>query len=1212
MHVFSSRSRRFVGSPASIESMEEGTRPAPPPSKPVVSPRLVRKASCIPPALTPMIKSLGLEEEDPEDVFEIQSKEGAGAFGRVFRACYRGEPTRLVALKVIPVALEAGQRGEDIENVRREIQFLRECDHPNVVAFYGAYYKDSALWVAMEYCGGGSVGDVRRHRVLAEDEIAVILRGALHGLAYLHARKKIHRDIKGGNILLTSRGEVKIADFGVSAQLKDTMSRRGTFVGTPYWMSPEMIQDSEYDYKSDIWSLGITMIELADQTPPLFDEHPMRVLIQIPRNPSPLVKEPAKWSPLFTQFLRFCLKKDPMERPSATECLEHAFILGVAHVPFVFADRGKQQELVEATSEVRTETKRGEDHEEGGPLGDDVTLRVPPTRPRPVEAKTKALESVAENKLKIADATQATTEDVDTLVDAIIAATSSGSSASSSSSSDSDEEAEAVAEGFVFRQSMDEAKKEDAEADDDGFELASTVIHKIHAAANTRTISSTPSLRVTIPSSSSTSSSLMPSSSPSPLSRARKLPDHRFPSSPREYSSSRSADPSAPSNPLADIISSHDRVNMLLSSLSKSSVSTLRAQTPVAQPSVFASSDLATALSSLSPSSSVSASASHFIGSPFRVAHQVRVQYNTVDARFEGAPTTATWAPIHKQFGIALTQMRLRSNSTDHVPALLQMLRRELLRRDGLTCKYIYRVSADQSEVQYAKDAINRGAFDASSVTDPHIYASLVKHWLRDLPLPLLGNVTKQDLSSVLNWTQPLGETPVDTKTLINFAKPFGEIHDNVQMLLEKLPVPERSVLLWLVDHMLEVMHQRDVNGMTAQSQAVVMAPNVYRWASATPADAMMISQQVATLLRVLLAWRQRSCGGSLVSPERISGSESSTASSVTSSTTTIRAATVRQALKMSTSGLWTSSEVPSVQQRESTALTVLRRSIAIQDTKEQLESENGGDPPKALAEVIRDLVDKLWSELPSSLHLEDKPPILQTLFTTYQRDVFGLLGQHAKREADRSWATRALQRLEAGKTDEVPTIPLALRQFTRWIRAAQTIDAFISLLNQERIAKDKLDKLQARFPALQNTSVHVLDVDRFSKLVCGRGSALERQLARCTDEATSKMTSPDPESDSDPATTRGEELKRQVWLDGAAQLLHVRAQIDAKVGSTKTTTLLAEEMAEMGACDPAVGNLLMALSSGSCEAFGKSNQHYADEHNHLKAAIMTVLAANR
>lgn len=296
-------------------------------------------------AQIPVLRTLGLEEEDPDEVFDIQSKEGAGAFGRVFRAAYRYNPSKLAALKVIPVALEAGQRGEDIENVRREIQFLRECDHPNVVAFYGAYYKDGALWVAMEYCGGGSVGDVSRYRHVNESEIAVIMRGALYGLAYLHARKKLHRDIKGGNILLTASGQVKIADFGVSAQLRDTMSRRGTFVGTPYWMSPEMIQDSDYDYKSDIWSLGITAIELADQKPPLFDEHPMRVLIQIPRNPSPQLKSPAAWSEQFAQFLQFCLQKDPKERPTALECLQHPFIRSVEHIEYVFAHPAKANEV---------------------------------------------------------------------------------------------------------------------------------------------------------------------------------------------------------------------------------------------------------------------------------------------------------------------------------------------------------------------------------------------------------------------------------------------------------------------------------------------------------------------------------------------------------------------------------------------------------------------------------------------------------------------------------------------------------------------------------------------------------------------------------------------------------------------------------------------------------------------------------------------------
>ncbi|KAF0774849.1 hypothetical protein AaE_001452, partial [Aphanomyces astaci] len=151
------------------------------------------------------LESLGLSVGDPEELFEIHSREGAGAFGQVFRASYRST-RKEAALKVIQIALKPGQYGEDVDNVRREIEFLRECDHPNVVAFYGAYYKEGALWIAMEYCGGGSVGDISRQRRLCEQEISVIMRGALEGLAHLHSKKKIHRDVKGIHIPRHSRG----------------------------------------------------------------------------------------------------------------------------------------------------------------------------------------------------------------------------------------------------------------------------------------------------------------------------------------------------------------------------------------------------------------------------------------------------------------------------------------------------------------------------------------------------------------------------------------------------------------------------------------------------------------------------------------------------------------------------------------------------------------------------------------------------------------------------------------------------------------------------------------------------------------------------------------------------------------------------------------------------------------------------------------------
>jgi serine/threonine protein kinase len=180
----------------------------------------------------------------------------------------------------------------------------------------------------MEYCGGGSVSDICNilESGLREDQIALVCREALKGLHYLHSVHKIHRDIKGGNILLTDAGDVKLADFGVSAQLFSTFSKRNTFVGTPYWMAPEVIQENTYDGKADIWSLGITAIEMAEIVPPNSDVHPMRVLFMIPRDPPPRLQDKKAWSLLFHQFLKDCLVKDPNKRPTAEKLLQHKFV----------------------------------------------------------------------------------------------------------------------------------------------------------------------------------------------------------------------------------------------------------------------------------------------------------------------------------------------------------------------------------------------------------------------------------------------------------------------------------------------------------------------------------------------------------------------------------------------------------------------------------------------------------------------------------------------------------------------------------------------------------------------------------------------------------------------------------------------------------------------------------------------------------------------
>lgn len=262
----------------------------------------------------------GAEIIDPTQKFDLVQKLGEGSYGAVYKATEKSTG-EIHAIKIVNI-------DSDFDGIMKEITILKSCTSPHIVSYHGSYRHGDDLWIVMEYCGGGSVSDCMyavRH-CLVEPQIAAICKQVLLGLSYLHDTGKIHRDIKCGNILLDRDGHAKLADFGVSAQLSATMSKRNTVIGTPFWMAPEVIQESYYDYKADIWSLGITAIEMAQGKPPYADVHPMRVIFMIPSRPPPKLDQPEEFSSELNDFIARCLVKSAEQRPTAKELLEHPFI----------------------------------------------------------------------------------------------------------------------------------------------------------------------------------------------------------------------------------------------------------------------------------------------------------------------------------------------------------------------------------------------------------------------------------------------------------------------------------------------------------------------------------------------------------------------------------------------------------------------------------------------------------------------------------------------------------------------------------------------------------------------------------------------------------------------------------------------------------------------------------------------------------------------
>ncbi|XP_034275568.1 serine/threonine-protein kinase TAO2 isoform X2 [Varanus komodoensis] len=262
-------------------------------------------------------------KDDPEKLFVDLREIGHGSFGAVYFA-RDIRNNEVVAIK--KMSYSGKQSNEKWQDIIKEVKFLQKLRHPNTIEYKGCYLREHTAWLVMEYCLGSASDLLEVHKKpLQEVEIAAITHGALQGLAYLHSHNMIHRDVKAGNILLTEPGQVKLGDFGSASIIAPANS----FVGTPYWMAPEVIlamDEGQYDGKVDVWSLGITCIELAERKPPLFNMNAMSALYHIAQNDSPLLQS-SHWSEYFRNFVDSCLQKIPQDRPTSDVLLKHRFLL---------------------------------------------------------------------------------------------------------------------------------------------------------------------------------------------------------------------------------------------------------------------------------------------------------------------------------------------------------------------------------------------------------------------------------------------------------------------------------------------------------------------------------------------------------------------------------------------------------------------------------------------------------------------------------------------------------------------------------------------------------------------------------------------------------------------------------------------------------------------------------------------------------------------
>lgn len=269
-----------------------------------------------------------IKKTKPETIYKKLYKLDEGSVGKVY-LIEKIDNQEKFALKIIKITDQT-----PIENIENEIRILSSCEHKNIVKFIECFQVKEKLWIIMEYMNGGKLTNLLVEYSFKENQIATILREVLLAVEYLHSNQLIHRDIKSDNILINKNGEIKLSDFGFCC-IQRSYIKHKSIVGSPYWMPPEVIKGVEYDEKVDIWSIGILLLEIIEGEPPYLELNPIKALYCITTYDPPKPKDPKKCSDELNDIIYSCLQKDPKNRSSAKELLNHPFMKKASNSTFI-------------------------------------------------------------------------------------------------------------------------------------------------------------------------------------------------------------------------------------------------------------------------------------------------------------------------------------------------------------------------------------------------------------------------------------------------------------------------------------------------------------------------------------------------------------------------------------------------------------------------------------------------------------------------------------------------------------------------------------------------------------------------------------------------------------------------------------------------------------------------------------------------------------